>query len=180
MGGMQEERLIVSPPTGMAAECQSPGGVSVKAGPARNDLVLVGFPHLPPILPHELHGSLDRFGPARKKIDPVHALIGDQSADPCRAFQGGFAREMAAVRKGQPIGLRQHLLADLGHAVADRNHSRASGSVEVALAGLIPEVDPFAPVDYGIGLEQIPVENMIVMRSGVHEQLPLSFLQDGS
>jgi len=87
---------------------------------------------------------------------------------------------MAAVRKGKPIRLCQHLLADLGHAVADRNHSRASGSVEVALASLIPEVDPFASVDYGIGLEQIPVENMILMRSSVHGQLPLSFLQNGS
>jgi hypothetical protein len=66
---MEEERVVVAPPSSVASKGEGPRGVSVKAGPAGDDLVFVGFSDFPPVLP-------DKLWPESRKASWIPASAG--------------------------------------------------------------------------------------------------------
>jgi len=70
---------------------------------------------------------------------------------------------MGAVSKGDFRRLFEDGFTNLRNAVANGYHHGAAGTVDVAFAGLVVNIDPFTPFDRRVELGRIPVKNVVVV-----------------
>ncbi len=140
---IHQQRLIGLAPPCIAARGQSPQRVAVIALAPGNEDVPLGLADLQEILPRHLERGLDRFRAAGDEIDAGHAL-GRIAHQPIGEFFARRCREEGCVRIRELPGLRLDRFDDFRMAVAQARHRGTARRVDVALAGVVDDVNAFA------------------------------------
>src|SRR5215210_1534268 len=124
------------------------------------------------ILERHFDRVLRRLGAAGDEPDFAESLGRKLLDDDARARLNGLGREGMRWRKGEAGGLFRKRVDDLRYAVPDRGHCRRStAAVDVAIALVVVEIDPFAADKRWVGAVQIAMDDACALR--VH-QAPLS------
>jgi len=162
MGRVQHQRLVVAPPSRVAAQRERAEGIAVVARPPGDDLELQGKAPVHLVLPGHLHGRLHGLRSARQEVDPGKPR-GRHLDDPAGQFDGCLAGKLGPVGEGDASGLLEHGLLHLPDAVADVYHGGPAGAVDVLPAFPVVDIDPLAALHGRVVLGRCPVENVIVI-----------------
>ena len=125
------EPALVRPAQRLApGQVERAQGVAVIAAPAGVDDPALRLAAGEVIGAGQLERGLDRLGAARHRVDR-RIVDGQVASDLAGVRLERLGRERAAVRVGQASGLVRHRRRDLAAAVADVDHDRATGGIEV-------------------------------------------------
>jgi hypothetical protein len=129
--GLDQQRLELGAPPGVAADGKRAEGIPVIALAARNDMAALGLTDLDKILARHLERPLDRLRTAADQIDvakPGRGVL-DQAVG---ETLGDFGREKRRVRVSQRLELASHRGQHIRVPVAEAGHRRAARCIEVA------------------------------------------------